>query len=73
MNYHLISNSEIYQLLNTSKDGLHKSLAEERLKEFGKNELIEKKKKSIWLIFFNQFKDVMIIVLLVAAVVAFAI
>ena len=45
MNHHLLSIIETQQLLNTSKDGLHLSVAEERLKEFGKNELIEKKKK----------------------------
>jgi Ca2+-transporting ATPase len=73
MNYHLLSIHETQKLLNTNQDGLHQSVAEERLMEFGKNELIEKKKKSIWLIFFNQFKDVMIIVLLIAAVIAFSI
>jgi len=73
MNHHFLSILETQKLLNTSKEGLHKSVAEERLREFGKNELIEKKKKSSWLIFLNQFKDVMIIVLLAAAVIAFAI
>ncbi len=73
MNHHLLSISETQTLLKTSNEGLHQSVAEERLKEYGKNELIEKRRKSIWLIFFNQFKDVMIIVLLIAAVIAFVI
>jgi Ca2+-transporting ATPase len=73
MNHHLLSISDTQALLKTRNEGLHQSVAEERLKEFGKNELIEKKRESIWLIFFNQFKDVMIIVLLIAAVIAYII
>ncbi len=73
MNHHLLSVSEIQQLLSTSKDGLHQSAAEQRLEEFGKNELIEKKKKSVWIIFFNQFKDIMILILLSAAGISIAI
>ena len=73
MNHHLLSVSEIQQLLSTSKDGLHQSAAEQRLEEYGKNELIEKKKKSVWIIFFNQFKDIMILILLSAAGISVAI
>jgi Ca2+-transporting ATPase len=73
MNYHILSIHEIQQLLNTKRDGLHQSEAEERLRENGRNELIEKKKKPTWLIFFNQFKEVMILILLTAAAISIAI
>lgn len=73
MNYHLLPISEIYQLLNTSKQGLHEATAEERQMQYGLNELTEKKKISVFVLLLHQFKDVMIIVLLVAAVIAFAI
>ncbi len=73
MNYHILSIHEIQQLLNTKRDGLHQSDAEERLRENGRNELIEKKKKPTWLIFFNQFKEVMILILLTAAAISIAI
>ncbi|MFN0202278.1 MAG: cation-translocating P-type ATPase [Bacteroidia bacterium] len=73
MNHHILSIYETQQLLNTSKNGLHHSVAEERLLENGKNELIEKKKKPTWIIFFNQFKDVMILILLTAAAISIAI
>ncbi len=57
--------------LNSSKTiGLTHSEAQKRLLEFGQNELTEKKPPSYLLIFFEQFKDVMIIVLLVAAVIS---
>ncbi len=73
MNHHVLSIHETQKLLSTNSEGLHQSVAEERLKEYGKNELIEKKKKSIYLIFFNQFKDVMILILLSAAGISIAI
>ncbi len=41
--------------------------------KYGKNRLAEKKKKSIVQRFFDQFKDVMILILLAAAAVSFAI
>ena len=67
MNYHTLSINETQQLLNTGKDGLNQAVAEERLLENGKNELVEKKKKPFWILFLNQFKDLMIIILLGAA------
>ena len=73
MNYYLLPIKEIEQLLNTSKNGLNSTQAEERLKEFGKNELTEKKKKSVWTLFLNQFKNVMIVILLIAALVSVSI
>lgn len=73
MNHHILSIHETQQLFNTSKNGLHQSDAEERLLENGRNELVEKRKKSTWLILFNQFKDVMILILLTAAVISIAI
>ena len=73
MNYYQLSISKIQQLLNTNQDGLTLSDAEERLKKYGKNELTEKKKTTVLVFFLHQFKDVMIFILLVAAVVSFAI
>ncbi|HQW47195.1 MAG TPA: HAD-IC family P-type ATPase, partial [Chitinophagaceae bacterium] len=70
---HLLTIHQTQQWLKTSKDGLHASVAEELLKQYGKNELVEKKKKSIWVLFLNQFKDVMIIILLTAAGISVAI
>ena len=43
MNHHQLPVSETYKLLNTSKQGLHAAEAEERQKQYGKNELNEKK------------------------------
>ncbi len=73
MNFHILSVHEAQHFLNTKNEGLHHSDAEERLLEFGKNELVEKKKKPFWVILLNQFKDVMIVILLGAAIVSIAI
>lgn len=73
MNYHFLSISENFQLLNTSKQGLHHSEAEERLSQFGKNVLAEKKKASVFVLFLHQFLDVMILILLLAALISYVI
>lgn len=67
MNYHLLPISDIQNLFDTSEQGLHFSDAEERLKQYGKNELLEKKKISMLILLLHQFKDVMVIILLFAA------
>jgi Ca2+-transporting ATPase len=73
MNHHFLSITENYKLLNTNKQGLHHSEAEERLSQYGKNELTEKKKDSVFILFLHQFKDVMIVILVIAAVISFVI
>ena len=51
------------------KNGLTSEEAKKRLEKFGKNKLEEKKKDSIFKIFFSQFNDGMIFVLLAATLV----
>lgn len=70
MNFYKLSVLETQQKFNTNNDGLNQSDAEKLLLKYGKNELVEKKKKSIWLIFLDQFKEAMIIILLAAAVIS---
>ena len=47
--------------------GLSSREARERLERYGKNELIEKARRPPWLLFFEQFTNPMIVVLLAAA------
>ena len=54
---------------NISK-GLTKDEVERRKEKYGSNVLIQKKKASVFVRFINQFKDFMIIVLLIAAIVS---
>lgn len=53
--------------------GLTSGLAAERLTQFGENRLREKKKKTTVQRFLEQFKDVMILILIAAAVVSFVV
>ncbi|MBR7090956.1 MAG: calcium-translocating P-type ATPase, PMCA-type, partial [Clostridia bacterium] len=48
-------------------DGLSQTEVMERLNQYGKNELAEKKKHGRLYRFFSQFKDIMLIILLIAA------
>ncbi len=73
MNYHSLPVSEIQKLLVTSTDGLSTSDAESRKKKYGSNVLTEKKRQSAIVLFLHQFKDVMIFILAVAAVISVAV
>ena len=58
--------SDVEKELNTSLDGLTEVEAKKRINKYGKNELPKKKKDSVVKIFFNEFKDPIIILLLFA-------
>ena len=58
---------EVLKSLDTSVDGLSTAQAKERLDAYGYNELDEGEKRSLLSKFIDQFIDLMIIILLVAA------
>lgn len=70
MNWHLINQQELMEVLGTKPDGLHQVDADEKLKVHGPNELVREKKIPAWLKFLKQFQDFMIIVLMIAAVIS---
>jgi Ca2+-transporting ATPase len=70
MNWHNKSIDTILQELSTSRDGLNSSTVSGRLEEVGLNQLVEKKKKPVWLLFIHQFNDFMILVLMAAAIIS---
>ena len=70
MNWHLLSLSEIEQHLNTNKSGLSNAAVEERFSLYGKNEIEDKKKKTILQMLLHQLTDFMIIILMVVAIVS---
>ncbi len=68
------SREELLQKLQTNPStGLTGKQAEERLAQYGPNQLREKKKKTNFQRFLEQFKDVMIVILLIAAAISFVI
>ncbi len=68
--WHTMSAEEALRALHSSRDGLSAEEAARRQAEFGKNRLKERKKKSLWRMLWEQIKDVMVIILLVAAIVS---
>ncbi|MEY8700370.1 cation-translocating P-type ATPase [Streptococcus ferus] len=61
------SKESVLEAVEASKKGLTTEQASQRLSEFGRNELDEGEKKTLIQKFLDQFKDLMIIILLVAA------
>ncbi len=70
MNWHRLSVTETFQLLDTRQQGLRMTDAEEKLLQYGPNELQEAKKKSVAGMLLSQFRDVMILILLAAAIIS---
>ncbi|WP_010170718.1 cation-translocating P-type ATPase [Bacillus coahuilensis] len=65
--YHKISTDEALTQLDVTKNGLTDQEASKRQEEYGLNELGEDKRKSSIQVFFEQFKDFLVIILIVAA------
>ncbi len=70
MNWHLLPLSEITQLLNTTPSGIDDITASERLCEHGKNQIEDKKKKTIVQMVLSQLSDFMILILIAAAIIS---
>ena len=68
--YYALSTSALYQQFKTGEQGLSSEQAKQRLAEQGPNALTQAKRKNLFQRFFDQFKDFMILVLLVAALVS---
>ena len=69
--WHTMSVDDVSKKLNTNiSKGISEKEALKRQKTYGLNKLDEKKKKSIILKFIEQFKDFMIIILLIAALIS---
>ena len=74
MNAYTSSTTSVIEELNSNMTtGLSQDQVSERQAKYGPNKLKERKKKSVIVKFFEQFKDVMIIILLIAAGISFAI
>ena len=70
MNWHLLPILEISHLLDTRPSGLSHFIALERLTEYGKNEIEDKKKKTVFQMILHQLTDFMILILIAVAVIS---
>ena len=68
--YYNLEMDEVYRILNSDKEGLCNKEVNKRLEENGYNKLKEEKQKNILLKFLDQFKNVMIIMLLSASIIS---
>lgn len=69
-NYYQDPTQDVLKKLDVTQDGLTERQAEDRLQKYGKNELAGEKGTTILQKFINQFKDLMIIILLIATVIS---
>jgi Ca2+-transporting ATPase len=70
MRWHQKNVEEVITELESSLQGLSAAKAQELLLKHGPNELAEKKKKTLFMMFLDQFKDFMILVLMAAAIIS---
>ena len=68
--YQIEPQAAVKELGSNSSTGLSETEATRRLSEFGRNELEESGIRSPWLIFLDQFKELMVVILIIAAVIS---
>lgn len=70
MEYYALPVADVAQSLETSPAGISPETARQRLAEFGANQIADARTKTVWQLLLHQLTDVMILVLLVAAVIS---
>ncbi len=68
--YYLQTKAKVLEYLKTGSGGLSSQQAKYNLTKYGNNALIEGKKKTTLQVFLEQFKDLMVIILIIAAVIS---
>ena len=69
--WHTSSKEKVLTTLNTSAQGLSDAEAALRVKQYGSNQLKEKRTKSPFKMLFQQFTETMVLILIVAALLSF--
>ncbi len=65
--WYQISTEDVIENMETTVNGLTEEEAAERLLEYGENVLAEGKKKTVVQVFFGQFADLLVVILMIAA------
>lgn len=68
--YYNKSSEEVLSLLQTTREGLKSEELGALKEKYGNNELVEGARKSIFRVFMEQFKDFLVMILIVAAIVS---
>jgi len=69
--YYELPAEKVLEIFGAGPDGLSASQAQELLEQYGPNELAPPKKISSWIIFFRQFQNLLIIILIAATGISF--
>ncbi len=69
-NWYQMDAAGVLEKMDSQENGLSRQEAKHRLQEYGENALQEGKKKSALQVFAEQFKDLLVIILLIAAVIS---
>jgi len=69
--YHQQSSQEVMKILDVTNQGLSDYDVQIRQQEYGYNKLVEGKRTSTFAVFFGQFKDLLVIILMIAAFISF--
>lgn len=68
--WHHQTQEELCKELETCSEGLSSETAVKHLEKYGKNAIAEARKKPVWLIFLEQFRDLLVIILIIAALIS---
>lgn len=69
--WHSINIEDVFAQIGSSNTGLSQTVAEERLLQYGSNELPPEKQSPAWLLFLRQFNSPLMYIMMVATAVSF--
>ncbi len=71
-NFFRLTPEKTLEKLSTQRQGLTEEEAGRRLEQYGPNALLEQKRKTVLQVFLEQFKDLLVVILIVAALISMA-
>ena len=69
-NWYQKSGAEVLEAMHVSTDGLSREQADELLRQHGENVLAEGRKKTVLQVFLGQFADLLVLILIAAAIIS---
>ena len=69
--FYQLTTEEVLERLKTTSSGLSEDEAKKRMERFGPNEIAEAAHEPLWLLFLKQFKSLLVLVLLIAALLSY--
>ncbi len=69
--YYQMNAQEVLDALDTTEKGLPRAEAKQRLQKYGKNELRAKIRVPLWLLFLSQFKELLILILILGGFISY--